>query len=188
MGAVTRRGYLRAGVAVTAGAVAWALSGCGAPSAGAAAVVDGHRISIAELQATTLDIAPLVNDANPRGILTWLILAPAVIDVASKNHVGVSDDQARKDYAAAGGKKTPSALSAQTVLWVRGQDSLNAMKKSLDQTAFNAAVKEVLAQVQTQKIEVNPRYGTFDSVNLTITPKANPWLVETKSVQNPVGQ
>jgi hypothetical protein len=168
--------------------VALALSGCGAPSAGAAAVVDGHRISIAELQTTTVEIAPLVSDTNPRGILTWLILAPAVIDVASKNHVGVSDDQARKDYAAAGGKKAGSALSADTVLWVRGQDALNAMKKGMDQTAFDAAVKEILAQVQSQKIQVNPRYGAFDSVNLTITSKANPWLVETASAQIPVGQ
>ena len=71
------------------------LSGCSDQRLGAAAVVDGKRISTDDVQKSTRDYLKIVPGADPaqvqRDVLQRLILAEVIDKVAHKEGVGVSD-------------------------------------------------------------------------------------------------
>jgi hypothetical protein len=154
---------------------ALAVGGCSAQS-GAAAVVDGRPISIADLHAATDQLAPFLQDATPAGVLVVLIAEPTFQRVATEHGAGVSTQQAQAlldDLAAQGEGEAPefsdSALAvARFTLLQQGLQQLP------DGQDVIAQVSEELAELD---VDVNPRFGQVDFAAGGITPVVHPWLV-----------
>ncbi len=165
-------------LAVTAAVAAvLSLSACGQASAGAAAVVGNRRISVAQLQTATEQIASIVSQGSTvdqNVVLGWLIISPFAVDAAARNNVGASTDDAAQIFAqaaAAGafkGKADPAALEA-----VRGVLALQNLqgqgKATITQPRAQAAYDQLVAQLKATHIVVNPRYGTFRSDQLSVS-------------------
>jgi hypothetical protein len=143
-----------------------ALTACGAAQeSGAAAIVNDAVISDQDVQTVTAE----VNSISPEGeklslsnALLSLILEPYVLAEAEKAKKTVSDAEARKliEKVADPSPRTISFVQMQMVL------------PALDQTARESIVKEL----GKAKITVNPRYGTFDPTQVTLTPASPNWI------------
>jgi hypothetical protein len=168
----------RAAALVPASAVTAALllSGCGGPAvSGAAAVVGDRRITESDLQVATRDLQKVVGPENPLTqpqVLSYMVVGPIALDVAAKNGIGVSQDDAVKVLA---GKVTDP--SEPTLLAARGAIALSQLSRGLEQAASQQAYQDVLAQVKATSITVNPRYGVFDGERFAINPVSPNWLV-----------
>lgn len=161
---------------------ALAAGGCsGQP--GAAAVVEGETIEVADLHAATEELGPYLQDASPASILVILIAAPTFDQVATENGVAVSTQQAQSlldglstQAAAAGGAPAgaPAEFSDASVAVARFtllQQSLQALP---DAEQVFAGVTERLADLD---VDVNPRYGEVDFAAGGLIPDDRPWLV-----------
>lgn len=158
------------------------LSGCsGQP--GAAAVVDGREISVAELQSATADLSPYLQNVTQSSVLMVLVVAPTFDKAAVQAGVGVSRQQAvdlieksaksAADSGAAPARATPFSEPAIDVIrFTIVQTNLKALP---DGAAVSAAVAKQLGKLHA---EVNPRYGNVDFTTGSITPLAYPWLVQ----------
>lgn len=163
-------------VAAVAVAAAMLLTGC-ARQSGTAATVDGHRITVDEVQQGTADLLPYYSTIDQRAVLILLVEAPTVLAVAEDAGVGVSADDARaeleKAATAAGAKKAPTF----------GHAAVEAMRFSLAQAAIQKATNasdlagEVTTRLAAVSLDVNPRYGTIDLAAGTTTDISYPWLV-----------
>lgn len=157
------------------------LSGCsGQP--GAAAVVDGERITVAELQAATADLTPYLQDVTQSSVLMVLVAAPTFDRAATGEGVGVSMqqaedllDQAAKAAVEAG--KTParttgfSDAAVEVARFTLLQQNIQALPNGAE---VIAKITDQLAALDT---EVNPRYGVVDFATGSVTPSSYPWLV-----------
>ncbi|HYO84836.1 MAG TPA: hypothetical protein VES01_00010 [Dermatophilaceae bacterium] len=161
----TFRGVTTAAAALV---VAVLLTGCGASSPGTAAVVDGQRIEQSDLDAATLDLAPLGAGGQTIGkkdVLLALILRPFVFDAAQRRGTMVSQSEARAALAAQVPDPSQGALDfAQASLVVRKLPQQDLIQ-----------VQQRLAKAS---ITVNPRYGTFDPTQGMVAAQQN-WLVPT---------
>lgn len=169
----------RVAAVVPALAVAAALlTGCGGPAqSGSAAVVGDRRISEADLQTATRELQQVVgpdNQLTQSQVLSWMVLAPFTLDVAAKNGIGVSADDAVSQLQ---GRVTDPADP--TLLAARSAIALSRLSRGLDQTASQKAYQDVLAQVKGVKVTVNPRYGSFDTEKFSIEAVTPDWLVKT---------
>jgi hypothetical protein len=169
----------RVAAVVPALAVAAALlTGCGGPSeGGSAAVVGDRRITEADLQTATSELQEVVgadNQLTQSQVLSWMVLAPYTLDVASKNGIGVSVDDAVNTLQ---GKVTDP--SDATLLAARSAIALSRLSRGLDQAASQQAYQDVLTQVKAVKVSVNPRYGSFDTKTFSIDAVSPNWLVKT---------
>lgn len=174
----TTRRMPRAAALVPALAVTAALlTGCGGPAqSGSAAVVGDRRITEADLQTATRELQKVVGPDNPltqSQVLSWMVLAPFTLDVAAKNGIGVSSDDAVTTLE---GRVTDPADS--TLLAARSAIALSRLSRGLDQAASQQAYNDVLAQVKAVKITVNPRYGSFDKEKFSVEAVAPDWLVK----------
>lgn len=169
IGPVTRTPFLSLGRRVAAATVAVAailtVSACGSMTSGAAAVVDGHRISVAELQTASAELAT-ISSKEPGVPQTWvlqhLILGRFAIPLAAENHVGMSRDETRRWLAQKDGNERVPAPSAGTVDALRGALALNGLASlaTAGSTAqVQAAFEQLVGQVKAADLEVNPRYG-----------------------------
>jgi hypothetical protein len=163
-------GALAAGLALS-------LAGCGTKP-GAAAVVNGRRISVTELQQATeaLRAADPTNFGKVTNaqVLSILIIGPYAERAASAAGQGVSDDVVRQavlSQARSNGssnvhldKLNPDALQA-----LRGEVALNALSTTEAQQAL-------LKTIQSLHIQVSPRYGTFNRANAAILAPAPNWI------------
>lgn len=163
------------------------LTGCSDQRLGAAAVVDGKRISTDDVQASTRDYLKIVPGADSgqvqRDILQRLILSEVIDKVARKEGVGVSAGRvaaARDDLLkstggrkglirALAGQQQPSVLApAYLDRWFKDQLLFRRITTKL------AAGGDPTSAVETNKtstllsrtarsmdIEVNPRYGKW---------------------------
>ena len=157
------------------------LSGCsGRP--GAAAVVDGREISVADLQAATVDLAPYLKDATQASVLMALLEAPSFERAATEHGVGATQkqavdrlDQVAKAAASAGtARARTTAFSAGAIEVVRyalAQQNLQALPDAADITA------QVAKKLGALDVQVNPRYGTVDLATGNVKPPSYPWLV-----------
>lgn len=169
-----RQGRVRA--LVVGGVVAVAvLSGCsGQP--GAAAVVDGRAISVADVQTATTELAPLYQGVTPTAVLQVLIHERAVAAFAAEQSVAVNDQQAADALSSIGtqlpavGERTYSAPSLAVERYLLETKALQAL------TTANALLPELQTRLSAQKIEVSPRFGTLAD-GATITDTVHPWLV-----------
>ena len=145
--------------------VTFALSACGTQEPSAAAIINGTSISERAVQSVTDQVNTLSQGGqklSSSNALLSLILAPYVLDEAKRVHKTISEPQAQQVI---GKIAHPSAA---TITFVRMQLSV----QELDQASKNLIVGEL----DKAKITVNPRYGTFDPKQITMTPTAPNWI------------
>jgi hypothetical protein len=189
-----------AAVALAATLLAAALlSACGSTEPGAAAVVGDRRISVADVQSATTDIAAAFpgQDVAPQQVLFFLISGPYIVDAAAKVNAGVSASEARAAMKAAitqnakaapnpspsgAGAAQPTAAAVQPVepsdagVVVYQANTAISNINRLDQATQKTAVDGIKAALAAAHIQVSPRYGTFDSTKLTIVPARQNWM------------
>jgi hypothetical protein len=180
---------IRTTAALTAALVAAsALTACSEQRLGAAAVVDGDRISTHQVQDATasyLKVVPGSDTAeSQRAILERIILSDVIDTAAKEQGVHASAAQIARERNAllktVGGRKgLVRALSAQqqpTVLapsyvdrWFKDRLLYTKIAKKLaagaDPTSAAVLTKtsnSLAAAAKSMTIEVNPRYGTWD--------------------------
>jgi hypothetical protein len=155
------------------------VSACGSMHAGAAAVVADRRISVAQLQQATTDITAYARAQDPnstvdqRKVLLFLLLEPDLVEIAAEAGIGASADSVRQELARSGvTRPSDGAVAA-----MRGLTALN----NLGQANRQAELSSLLTKLRSEKIEVNPRYGTFDPTAPGIGPVTPDWLVGAES-------
>jgi len=166
-----RRGP-RASALAAAAAVLALLAACGVPEAGAAAVVGDRRISQAELHQTTAQVQAVTDVRNAaaqeqqqqpqpppdqRGVLTFLVLAPFVVESVQKAGAGASENDARELVKGAVAEPTSATLQ-----YFRAEQSLTNLQK-LDPARAQGVITEVIERVKAAQPRLNPRYGTWVS-------------------------
>lgn len=175
----TTRRMPRVAAVVPALAVAAALlTGCGPAQAGSAAVVDGRRITEGDVQTATQQIKTLPWQADPPGqstVLDWMIVAPYVIETASKYNAGISEQQVRDTLA-----KTAPDPSDAAVIALRGYLAIQQIVR-LEEPVGKQARDEVSKRILSVPLRVNPRFGVFDPKTIALTPETPNWLVEPKT-------
>jgi hypothetical protein len=163
-------------------AVAALTAGCGTPEAGAAATVDGRRISIGDVQAATTDIQAYYGPAQPvaqTAVLYLLAAAPYIDDITSQYRTGASVDDARAFFA---GKVAHPSSAALTV--IRANLGIRRLD-SVSQPQAEQALMEVNRDLVRDGFTVNPRYGTFDPAQGSIQLTNPDWLTQTASTPSP---
>ena len=181
-----------------------ALSGCGTPTAGAAAVVGDERISEdtlnSEVQAVlTLQGLPATDSSNEliTSTLDQMITTILVNELANREKIEVTQgeiDDLRLQYIAqAGGAEEFEAQISQQGIAIDEVDSIirlniqvsqlgEVLSPSPEPDAQSAAVFLAISELSSEiGTEVSPRYGTWDPENLTVGPSANS-LSEPQSV------
>ncbi len=154
---------------------ALAVSGCTAES-GAAAVVEGEPIPVADVHAATDQLRPYLRDITPAGVLVVLIAEPAFQRAAEANGFGVSTQQTQDllDQLASGGEGPAPEFgdAARTVA------RFTLLQQGLrDLPEGQQVLRDVTAELDELDVEVNPRYGELDFAAGGITPVVHPWLV-----------
>ena len=200
-----RPGSRRTRLSTRSGGAAVVLAGCLAltpllgacgTQAGAAAVVGDRRITVGELQTATAEIRSIVGDpsqVNQQLVLGWLIAHPYVMQVASEQGRGVSSQDAlgyftRAKFSNAQGGTTPSQASVEAVQTAYALSLLTGQDTATPESA-KKATEEVLADLKSAHIKVNPRYGTFDytwneqTQSFTLSPRSPNWLQPTQRPQ-----
>ncbi len=161
----------------TVGAIvlAAALTACsGRP--GAAAVVDGTRIPVSDVESATTELAPYFQGVTPSAVVSVLMLEPTVAAAAAENGVTVSDEQADDRLATLAQQNDPDAsptFSDSSRAIVRYTLEASALSKLTNAADVSA---DLQARVSALDIELNPRYGTLGADN-TIGSTVHPWLV-----------
>lgn len=195
----TRSHSFRRSLAAAAGLVvaALSLSSCGTPVVGAAAVVNGKRISVGELQQATLDLrayAPPQAAASltQSSVLLLLIIREPLHAALSSPalRAGQSLDAARQALLPKVPHPSTAAVEAlQAELEVEAIQQLGQQAQQTGQaatlTALQQAIDSVRKQVAAQKVQVNPRYGKFDASQLRFTPETPNWLVTATPIPTP---
>ena len=168
---LTRTRRRAAAVALTA-VLGMGLSGCGSASAGSAAVVDGRRISVSDLQTATQQVGVYAQqEVAQANVLMLLIVAPTVASMASARGVGVSDDDVRVELASTVKDPSPSTIAV-----VRANAALQRMTSAGDTDVMQVR-DELVKRMASSEVTVNPRYGTFDKTKPAIDPAQTNWLV-----------
>jgi len=161
--------------------VAGGVSGC-AGQPGAAAVVDGREISVAELQTATSELTPYLQSATQSSVLMVLVAVPVFDKAASAAGVGVSDDDAKalldnaaKTAADSGKAPAPTAgfsdAAVQVAKFTLLQQNIQKLPNAADVSA------QITDDLVALNPEINPRYGTADFTTGNVTPATYPWLV-----------
>jgi hypothetical protein len=171
---VGRRGGGRLAVAGAAVVAAVALSACTPSQAGAAATIDGRRISASDVTDATTGIKV----GNPqlasgpgldRTVLFYLLLRPYVLDAAQANGVAVSEQEAAGQLSQTTSPDPHAVQVLQTFLALQKLQQLN--KPQL--------LTRLQDELKAAKPSVNPRYGRFDATSMTIVDAGSNWLVPT---------
>jgi hypothetical protein len=181
-----RRGLRASALAVVVTLAPIVTTACGTAEAGAAAVVGERRITVADLQQATTQVQTFADaqaggagtqQVEQRSVLTFLVLAPYLVDQAQRAGVGVSPDDARQVVRATLTQPAPS-----TVEFFRANLALQRIQ-GLGQERGQAALQEVADQARAAAPEVNPRYGewVWDGRNDPIAGARQNWIVPSPS-------
>ena len=180
------------------------LSGCGTPTAGAAAVVGDQRISEATLNSEVQSVLslqglPATDSSNEliTSTLNQMITTILVDELASREKIEVTQgeiDDLRLQYIAqAGGVEAFESQIIQQGIAIDDVDSIirvniqvsqlgDVLSPNTEPDAKSAAVFLALSELSSEiGTEVSPRFGTWDPENLTVGPSANS-LSEPQSV------
>ena len=200
----SNRFRLAAIVGIGAIAATIGLSGCGTPTAGAAAVVGDQRISEATLNSEVQSVLslqglPATDSSNEliTSTLDQMITTILVNELANREKIEVTQgeiDDLRLQYIAqAGGAEEFEAQISQQGIAIDEVDSIirlniqvsqlgEVLSPSPEPDAQSAAVFLAISELSSEiGTEVSPRYGTWDPENLTVGPSANS-LSEPQSV------
>jgi hypothetical protein len=182
------RGVRSLAAAVVVLVAALSLTACNPDQLGAAAIVDGKVITTDSLQSATRDYLAIVPDGDraqvQQRILERLILSRVIAKAARKNDVGVSTGAVAKQrdlifqttknrrglVQALAKEQSPIVLPPGYIdQWVRDQLLFRRIVVKLagtaspDTDAASTAGSNELATIgKTMKIEINPRYGTWN--------------------------
>jgi peptidyl-prolyl cis-trans isomerase SurA len=180
------------------GLAATLLGACSPAQMGAAAMVGGQRITTDDLNGAVTEWQKAYNanplpsselrlldtSSIPRSVLYNLVVFKLADEAAKRQGVGVTDGSLDKAITAAGGESRLS--SAAVVMGVPPQRARDYARFQLDlqgiagtlgprpkSMAEQQKVQAELSQVmkttaRSMKIDVNPRYGTFDYSQLAI--------------------
>lgn len=180
------------------------LSGCGTPTAGAAAVVGDQRISETTLNSEVQSVLslqglPATDSSNEliTSTLNQMITTILVDELASREKIEVTQgeiDDLRLQYIAqAGGVEAFESQISQQGIAIDDVDSIirlniqvsqlgDVLSPNTEPDAKSAAVFLAISELSTEiGTEVSPRFGTWDPENLTVGPSANS-LSEPQSV------
>lgn len=157
------------------------LSACSAQP-GAAAVVDGERISVADLQTATAELGPYLQNVTQSSVLMVLVAAPTFDRAAAEEGVGVSTQQAEDllDQAAQAAVDAGKASERTTEF---SDAAVEVARFTLIQESLQGLPNgaEIVARINDQLValdaDVNPRYGDVDFAAGNVTPPSYPWLV-----------
>lgn len=165
----------RATAIVTGAALGALLLGGCAPSPGTAAVVDGETITTAEVDEALADLTPILATASPSNVVSLLIISPSFLAAADAAGFGVSEEEGRAYIVAAGlvTEAQAAELSPGALEIVR----FAVMQGSVATEADAAVLDEAAARLQESEIDLNPRFGAWDSEALTATALDTPWIV-----------
>lgn len=190
-------GRLRlAAAVVAAGAAGLVLTGCsGTTHTGAAAVVDGDRITISTLggkvaaveDETGLSASPV---AATRAQLSRLLVVEVVEEAGRRAGVHVTATEVAEQRRAleAASPESLTARAARQGVPASDIDTMIRRDIILDKIAaregvtpesprYNAVVSQVLLDTaSSMSIKLNPRYGTWDPSQLSIGPQTYDWL------------
>lgn len=145
---------------------------CGSASAGAAAVVDGQRISVSDVQQATQDIQAFAGQQVQQSqVLYFLIIGPSLVKAAAQAGVGVSPDDARTQLVTKVAEPSDAAVAA-----IQANEALSRLT-SLPEDKSKPIMDSLIKQIGAADIEVNPRYGGFDSKQVIMVPAEQNWLV-----------
>lgn len=164
------------GVAVLApfGALAL-LTGCSGDP-GAAAVVDGTAIPVADVHTAVAELEPFFQGVTPTNILAVLIQERTVDAFAAEHDVAVSDQDARVQLsqAAEQGAGDPdrefSAPSVAISRYLLTWEKLSALPDA------QTVVPDLQLELADLDVEVSPRFGAVGEGNELVEAE-RPWLV-----------
>lgn len=161
--------------ALVLAAAATVLAACSG-SPGTAAVIDGERLSDADIAAAGADYAAVTgSEASPGAIVYTLVDGLILSDIAGEYGVAFSDEEvveyAEQVATQSGGEipeegLSPTFIELMRVLQVQGALSADPNGQSI--VADFSAVRE------NAEVEVNPRYGALQEGQLVGTPRD--WL------------
>lgn len=174
---------LSRGIAAAALLSALALGGCGAHP-GTAAIVDGEQISENELDRAVTDFAAVTGQQiDSPTMLSTLVVAPMILDVAAEYGVAASDDEASAlldRQAEASGLPVPEDGYGTGVLQIAKMTIVNQTMSTSPEGG--AAMEDVNARITEADVEVNPRYGEFDETG-QVVPQPLPWVEQPAQPQ-----
>jgi hypothetical protein len=153
------------------------LVGC-AGQPGAAAVVDGRAIPVADVHTAAEQLAPFFEGASPANILTVLVQEPTVSAFAAEQGLAVSDQAAREQLADAATRlEVPSAdeFDEPSIAVSRYLLAYEQISGSPDAEALLPELERELTDLD---VEVSPRFGALDEENRLVAVD-RPWLVPT---------
>jgi hypothetical protein len=190
-------------------AVTPVISACGTPHAGAAAVVENETISVSDLQ-SKVNAVRTAQEKSPQSAaliesssdLTSQTLGTMVVtrllDRAAKD-AGVTvtrSDVGRMRTAMeaqAGGPNAlapallekynvaPSDIDAFCRLQIQAGKIITSLGVQPGSDGGNAALNQLLAKTaKSMRIDVNPRYGTWDAQNARLGATQEPWLARAE--------
>ncbi|WP_413451177.1 hypothetical protein AA0Y32_00045 [Georgenia phoenicis] len=178
---------LSRGIAAAALLTALTLGGCSA-NPGAAAVVDGERITETELQRAVSDFAAVTGQqVDAAAMLGTLVVAPVLIEVGSSFGIGASEDEAvalLDQQAEAAGLTAPEDGYGSGVIDVALMTLVN--QRLATAPDGSRAAEEINERISQAVVEVSPRYGDFDPSG-QIVPQTLPWIAETTPPATPFG-
>ncbi|MFE6776389.1 SurA N-terminal domain-containing protein [Streptomyces sp. NPDC057702] len=200
----------RAALAVSTAAVLGAtplLTGCGSDAhPGAAAVIDGDRITVSQLQAQVRDVRD-AQRASPqaeqlikgsgrlsRDTLIRMIHTRVVERAAKDQGITVTRREVRQEIKLAesqsgGAKALRAALVQQGIAPQRIADTVRVdllRNKLVRQLGEGPAVTELQATSKRLDIDVNPRYGAWDGQQGTAVLVQEPWIKMPEPAKRPV--
>lgn len=168
-----RRRIVRAAAAGLA--LAGLLAGC-ASHPGAAAVVDGRQISASDVATALDELRPAAATLTPQLVLQTLIEEPTVVQLASDEGIGVSDDDAKAtldSYFQASDLEAPGDYSPATLVVGRREAAIAKLSAQQDVDRIG---QEYLDRLGALHVSVNPRFGSFDAGKVT-DPIQPVWMV-----------
>ena len=179
-----RRKQLLSALAV---AVAVGVAGCSAQP-GTAAVVNGTRITEAQLDDATLEYVDLTGQpAEPSVVLNTLIAADVFPAIAAKHGLALSDQQVEQRFeelAQQQGAKAPEGGFSPAFIDLGHY--LFAAAAAQSSPDAQAVSEEFSAAMAKAKIEVNPRYGEVTKDG-AIQPIKHDWIAQTTPQPTPQG-
>lgn len=169
----------RVAAVASSAVLAVALAACDADQVGAAAVVGDDRITVAELQDHARDVVEMSPDTDvtgdqaelQRGLLNRMISFRLADRVARDTGITISEADIDQFIAEQLIPQTPDGdltpLLAQN--WLTEETLRDAVRQvlTIEQLGGNEAYAEaVTAAAEEVGVEVNPRYGTWDGMQV----------------------
>ncbi|WP_249138688.1 hypothetical protein [Phycicoccus avicenniae] len=154
-------------------AAALVTAGCGSLETDRAATVDGRVITETEVQTVIEEVnamGVLQQPFDPTSALTALVRADPALAFFEENGIVASESVAERDARQAGVREPSDA----TVRVLRFFNALNTAAQSQQFTPEDE--QALVARINEQDIEVNPRFGDFDSDVAAVAPMTPEWI------------